>query len=418
MSRIISEGGPFTDCIVAASVTSNTADFFSKSGLTLTVTASTASPFVYEIGGRRFMLTANLNGTATNTAHNFWWIDDTQTLGNSAYPCSYRWTAPSSPATDQHWFDLGAAQMKRYNGSAWVDVNRVFIGYTRADSGTQNAQHACEQIGCSPWWRFHNLGDAADGFLDLSSGTTTIDVQYRYAAVVLRSTATLTHTAGVSGLTQLKSQGVFILLDSSIIDLNGRGRAGGAGGTGVGGTGSLSGMAGGGGGGGGGSSGAGGTGGARQLAVTHGSGNAASGGAVGAVGGSGGSAGLGTTSPMPGAMGLMWTHGAGGGGGGGTGAAAGGAAGAGGGGMVISAAVIGWASGTSMTANGANGTAGGGSGRGGGGGGGGGALIRYARGLYNNGTESANGGTGGAAGGGTSGAGGPGGAGLLQFTRI
>jgi hypothetical protein len=37
-------------------------------------------------------------------------------------------TAPSSPATDQHWWDRLNGIMKRWNGSSWEETPRLFIG--------------------------------------------------------------------------------------------------------------------------------------------------------------------------------------------------------------------------------------------------------------------------------------------------
>lgn len=42
-------------------------------------------------------------------------------------------TAPTSPTTDQHWFDTRNAQMKRWDGAAWENKNRVFIGCATPD---------------------------------------------------------------------------------------------------------------------------------------------------------------------------------------------------------------------------------------------------------------------------------------------
>jgi len=415
---IIEDGGIARDCILASKTSVGTADFIGTAGMTITLEASTTDPFEYDIGGRKFRITANKTVVATNNAHNFVWIDDTMTLGVSALPCRYLWTAPTSPATDQHWYDLAQRKMKRWSSTAWVEVSRIFVGYGRADSGVLAAQNASEQIGITPLWRVEHCGEAQSGFLDLSTGTTTIDGNAFYAAVVMRATAILNHTADDNRFMCIRSQGVFMMLGSSSINLNGLGRVGAAGANGAGAAATSSGNGGGGGGGGGGSSGVGGAGGGRARISTNQTVNSASGGAVGAVGSAGLASSERTQTAYYSAAGAMETHGAGGGGGGGTGSAAGGNGGAGGGGIVIVAPVISWASGTSMTANGANGVAGGGLGRGGGGGGGGGTIRRWFRGYFNNGTESANGGTGGAAGGGTSGAGGSGGAGLLQATRI
>lgn len=40
----------------------------------------------------------------------------------------YQTVAPTPPATGQHWFDLSAFMMKRWSGSAWIVLQRVFVG--------------------------------------------------------------------------------------------------------------------------------------------------------------------------------------------------------------------------------------------------------------------------------------------------
>lgn len=42
--------------------------------------------------------------------------------------------APTSPSTDQHWFDVNENLMKRWDGAAWVTVQRIFVG--QAVTGT------------------------------------------------------------------------------------------------------------------------------------------------------------------------------------------------------------------------------------------------------------------------------------------
>lgn len=66
------------------------------------------------------------------------------TQGFSALVPAYSTVAPSAPATDQHWFDLTSWQMKRWSGSAWVAVQRVFIGeaVTGASTVTSVATYA------------------------------------------------------------------------------------------------------------------------------------------------------------------------------------------------------------------------------------------------------------------------------------
>jgi hypothetical protein len=50
------------------------------------------------------------------------------TYGFSLLQPNYAIIAPSTPSTDQHWFDLNAFYMKRWNGSAWEIKQRVFVG--------------------------------------------------------------------------------------------------------------------------------------------------------------------------------------------------------------------------------------------------------------------------------------------------
>ncbi|KAF0241995.1 MAG: hypothetical protein FD180_4138, partial [Planctomycetota bacterium] len=308
------------DSIFSTRVVSGNADFFSVSGLTLTLVASSTDPFVYDIAGTRYELQANITLAVTDTAHNFIFIDSARAMGRAALPCVYAFTAPGAPATEQHWFDLGKSQMKRWDGSAWQRTARIFIGYVRADAGTINARYACEPIGISPMDRFNFYGVGADGFLDVSSGTTTIDNILRYTAVVVRG-GTLNHSTAVTAITTIQSQSVFIVLGSGVVNLNGLGTGGGAGGTGSGNAGNVGGEGGRGGGGGGGTN-AGGAGGAglqNNRNVVSGGGTA--GAAAGGAGGLGGSAlaslGAGRTDYF------RAPQGASGGGGGGNGASAG-----------------------------------------------------------------------------------------------
>jgi len=45
----------------------------------------------------------------------------------------YAYVAPSSPASDQHWYDLSVGKMKRYTGSAWELKQRIFIAGVETD---------------------------------------------------------------------------------------------------------------------------------------------------------------------------------------------------------------------------------------------------------------------------------------------
>lgn len=46
----------------------------------------------------------------------------------------YASTAPSSPATNDYWYDVTNQQWKRYDGAAWQVVNRILIGYAVIDT--------------------------------------------------------------------------------------------------------------------------------------------------------------------------------------------------------------------------------------------------------------------------------------------
>lgn len=389
LAGVVTDSRRKPDCIFSAKTVSRNADFFSVSSLTLSLEADTTDPFIYDISGNRYELQADVTLAVTDSAHNFIYIDHTGAMGREATPPAYAWDAPSSPATGQCWYDLGKSQMKRWDGSAWQNVSRVFIGYVRADSGAINARYACEPIGLPPLERYSLLGDGSDGFLDVSSGTTTIDGYKFYRAVVVRSTGDLRHTATATTLLAIYCQGVFLVLNSSGVNLAGLGRSGGAGGTGVGTAGGGAGEGGGGGSGGGGTS-AGAAGGGR-LPVSASVAQPAAGGSAG--GGAGNNGGASVTSVGPGAGFWNYLLGNGGGGGGGNGASAGGDGGDGGGSLQLKASCVALASGASAVATGNNGTAGPAANRGGGGAGGGGSFVFFYRNLFNDGTIDVAGGT-------------------------
>lgn len=401
------------DLILSSATVSGNADFFSlPAGLTLRLLAATTA-FIYNIGGKQFRLTANVDVAVTNNAHNFVWISNTGVTGVSTLPCIYNFNTPAGPATDQHWYDLGARQMKRFDGATFVAVSRIFIGYVRADAGTIAARYACEPIGFTPYDRFKDCGDGSDGFLDLSAGTTTLDGWKNYTAVIVRGAAVVNHSLSSNTYLAIKSQGPIIFLGTSRINNLGRGTAATAGATGTPGAALVGGMLGGGGGGGGGTN-AGGPGGA--VAVPNRAGNV--GGATGGAA-AGGVGAAGTPDNYP--AGLPWPihpllllFGSGGGGGGGSGAAAGGDGGRSGGATFLVAPVIAFASTTSVTHDGAAGAAGPAASRGGGGGGGGGYFGIFGRNRFIGITPTVAGGAGGASGGAGSGAGGAGAAGLYE----
>lgn len=408
------------DTVQRVRMVAGNADFFSlPGGLTLRLEASVTS-FVYDVEGTQYSLASDVDLALTDNAHNFVWIDSAGALGRSALPCVYSYSAPGAPATDQHWYDLGQEQMKRFDGAAFVGVSRIFIGYARADAGAVNARYACEPAGLTPRERFQLFGDGADGFGDFSVTTAIFgfnNSSRRYTAVVVRSAALVgIATADLNSGALLRSQGPVVVIGAGSELRNQAGTAGGAGQTGVGSAGAGAPYGGGGGGGGGGTN----AGGAGGNSSRHsGAGATGTGGtAGGAGGGAGGVGGASRQATFDHEDWIVSSSGAGGGGGGGDGAAAGGNGGQGGGYLPVWAPVVAVGAGAKIQANGANGAAGPGASRGGGGGGGGGTVHMRYRNLFNDGTIEAVGGTGGASGGAGSGAGGAGGPGIVWSSRI
>lgn len=392
-----------TNTIIQSRVVGTNADFFSVAALNLTLEADATDPFVYDINGTIHTIIADQVIAVTDNANNFVWIDDTETLGVSTLPCLYSFTAPVGPATDQHWFDLGHNQMMRFNGVAFVAVNRIFIGYVRADAGTINARYVCEPIGYEPLDRWHLFGTGVDGFLEVSAGTTTIDGTRNYTAIVVRGAGTLNHTNAITNsILYPQTQGIVAVIGTLGIDFNGLAYA----------NNDVAGMGG-----------AGGSGGGSNVTASVAGTNHVTpyrvvsfGGGAGVAASTTGNAGEasfltgGLRNPV-----YMMLYGNHGSAGGDNGLLL--TQGKGGGGMIQIAAAI--AIGTAAFIR-ANGTAGGDSPGGnvaGNGGGGGGVIQLFSRNFFNDGTFTATAGAGGA-GAGVGGSGGPGGAGAAVHSRI
>lgn len=270
-------------------------------------------------------------------------------------------------------------------------------------------------------------GTGADGALNITSGTTTIDllgaaiVTKNYTSISITGTGALAfsnpHASGT--IIVLKSQGGVTLTSSAnpVIDLRNIGSTGGTAGT-AGTSGTASGGAGGasafgsgsnggsGGGGANGTAGGAGTSGTAVFTTITGGG----GGALSASAATGGSvsyyAGLPTAIV---ANGLPFAVGTGGGGGGGGNTSLSGAGGRGAGSMYIECAgAFNFTTGTINLAGTAGGNGAASFGAGGGGGGGGELLVLYGSLTANSGTITTTGGSGGSAGGGGGGAGGAG----------
>lgn len=94
-------------------------------------------------GGVDYPATVSADTTVTCTASQTNYVYADRNTGTGAItfgvsllaPVMSR-NAPSAPATDQHWYDSLEAVMKRWTGSAWATVQRVFIGEAVAGGST------------------------------------------------------------------------------------------------------------------------------------------------------------------------------------------------------------------------------------------------------------------------------------------
>ncbi len=93
----------------------------------------------------------------------------TPTLGHTIIAPIYSYTAPGSPATGQHWYDLAHGVMLLYDGAEWDEAQRIFIGecVTDGSSVTSVTAYALKGRYDSGWFavsantkysKTHNLG--------------------------------------------------------------------------------------------------------------------------------------------------------------------------------------------------------------------------------------------------------------------
>lgn len=380
-------------------------------GLTFRVLAAVADPFIYVIGTTIQTLTADVDLLLTDAANNFVWIDDVGALGSSAFPPVYAYAEPGAPAVDQHWFDLGQNQMRRWTGAIWAVVPRLFIGYARADGGAINAGVSQEPVGLDPYVRFAKYGDGSDGFLDVSAGTTTINGRKRYTAVVVRGAGVLNHTANSDQQLNIRAQTTISFIGTAGLDLNGLGSPGSVGSIVTPAGGSDGGFSATGGAGGGGTMGDGGKGGSGNVPANWNGLKARPAGGTAGTPPTAGAAGVANDFEPVGTEEGNLKAGGGGGGGGDT-ATAGGLGGTGGGTAILRSPTIVIGAAAFARANATAGAVAPAATVGAGGGGPGGNILAVCFNFYNSGTFTATSGAGGASGGANSGAGAAGGAGL------
>lgn len=91
--------------------------------------------FFYDSSGNPVNRLAFANGdTITLLKANYLFLDsDGATVDSTATPPAYSFSAPSSPATGDYWYDLGNNLWKRYDGASFQIVTRTFIGIAVCD---------------------------------------------------------------------------------------------------------------------------------------------------------------------------------------------------------------------------------------------------------------------------------------------
>jgi hypothetical protein len=93
-------------------------------------------------------------GPATSGVTNYlyWDIDlltGAVTYGITLFEPVISSTAPVSPVTDQHWFDLSVTTMKVWNGNKWLNKVRAFAG--KIPNGTIASMTAADSEPAGPW---------------------------------------------------------------------------------------------------------------------------------------------------------------------------------------------------------------------------------------------------------------------------
>lgn len=76
-----------------------------------------------------------------------------------------------TPSTDQHWYDRNANEMKRYNGSAWVTVQRVFIGTCVTGASTVTSVTQYPYLELATLYEWHPTSRAYEEKVRTAGGT-------------------------------------------------------------------------------------------------------------------------------------------------------------------------------------------------------------------------------------------------------
>jgi len=217
---------------------------------TITLTASTSTPFVAFIAGKKVILTQNLgpstflltNGTTGNPALNYVYLHYSATIGTGDIAAAtiapfYSRSQPAScTSTQQFWFDAATRLMKQCNGTGtWNAYPAIFLGVIAIDNTGAVLGIAHEPWGLDPATRMREFGNGTAG-ATVSNGSNTCDGWAQYTAVELATTAAqIVHTsitpAGASNLgypgCYAWAQNPILITSGGFIDLTGLGRSGG-----------------------------------------------------------------------------------------------------------------------------------------------------------------------------------------------
>lgn len=145
--------------VISANTTDGVADFIAAgSGLAVDIDGS-PTPISMDIDGFNQVITSDTSITSLTASSTCYLYAEkgsgsTPTLGHTTVKPVFSYTAPGSPATDQHWFDLSIRKMKRYTGSAWELKQRIFLGeaITDGSSVTDVISYALNGMFDSGWF--------------------------------------------------------------------------------------------------------------------------------------------------------------------------------------------------------------------------------------------------------------------------
>jgi hypothetical protein len=224
----------FSDCVLKSQKalygTEYLNYYFTNSASVLTLQASPSDPFIWSVAGDAYKRESTYDLSLGDNLNHFIWIDTTGALGRSDFPCYHTIKAPTAPAVDQHWFDLLKRRMYRWDGAAWVNVDRIFIGFAKRKAGSILSIPTCSAALLTPYKRFKLFGDCRDGFKIVTGGTDSITDTGIFAAVIWDSCTVQHPLELITAAPLIHAQNVIALFGVSV-DLKGRGRQAPAAGT-------------------------------------------------------------------------------------------------------------------------------------------------------------------------------------------